>query len=79
MVDGVSKMEAFLFCSTATATAKSLQSCPTLCDPIDPAHQLPRPGDSPDKNTGVGCHLFHWSLHCTSSWLVPLTLDDNWG
>ena len=24
-----------LFCSTATATAKSLQSCLTLCDPID--------------------------------------------
>ena len=25
----------------ATATAKSLQSCPTLCDPIDGAHQAP--------------------------------------
>ena len=22
-------------CYTATATAKSLQSCPTLCDPLD--------------------------------------------
>ena len=22
-------------CATATATANSLQSCPTLCDPID--------------------------------------------
>ena len=36
--------------------AKSLQSCPTLCSPMDC-----RPGssvhvDSPDKNTGVGCH-----------------------
>ena len=29
--------------------AKSLQSCPTLCDPIDSR-------DSPGKNTGVGCH-----------------------
>ena len=33
------------------------QSCPTSCDPIDyslsgsPVH-----GDSPGKNTGVGCH-----------------------
>ena len=34
--------------------AKSLQSCPTLCDPID---GCPRPWDSPGKNTGVGCHF----------------------
>ena len=34
--------------------AKSLQSCPTLCDPIDGS---PRPWDSPGKNTGVGCHF----------------------
>ena len=40
------------------AAAKLLQSCPTLCDPIDgsPA-RLPRPWDSPGKNTGVGCHF----------------------
>ena len=25
----------------AAATAKSLQSCPTLCDPIDGSHQAP--------------------------------------
>ena len=40
--------------------AKSLQSCPTLCDPIDwtmQATRLPRPWDSPGKNTGVGCHF----------------------
>ena len=33
------------------------QSCPTLCDSID--HSLPGSsvhGDSPGKNTGVGCH-----------------------
>ena len=24
----------FLFCTAATAAAKSLQSCPTLCDPM---------------------------------------------
>ena len=24
-----------------SATAKSLQSCPTLCDPIDGSHQAP--------------------------------------
>ena len=39
--------------------AKSLQSCPTLCDPIDGSQptRLPRPWDSPGKNTGVGCHV----------------------
>ena len=41
--------------TAAAAAAKSLQSCPTLCDPID--GRLPHPWDSPDKNTGVGCHF----------------------
>ena len=27
--------------ATSAAAAKSLQSCPTLCDPIDRAHQAP--------------------------------------
>ena len=31
------------------AAAKSLQSCLTLCNPID--------GSPPGKNTGVGCHF----------------------
>ena len=40
------------------AAAKSLQSCPTLCDPIDGSPPgSPRPWDSPGKNTGVGCHF----------------------
>ena len=34
------------------AAAKSVQSCPTLWDPID-CH----PWDSPGKNIGVGCHF----------------------
>ena len=41
--------------ATAAAAAKSIQSCPTLCDPIDGSP--PRPWDSPGKNTGVGCHF----------------------
>ena len=44
----------------ATAAAKSLQSCPTLCDPIEPT-RLPLPWDSPGKNTGAG---FHFLLQC---------------
>ena len=43
----------------AAAAAKSLQSCPILCNPIDvwQPTRLPRPWDSPGKNTGVGCHF----------------------
>ena len=43
--------------SAAAAAAKSLQSCPTLCDPRRRPTRLPRPWDSPGKNTGVGCHF----------------------
>ena len=40
------------------AAAKSLQSCPTLCDPHrQQPTRLPRPWDSPGKNTGGGCHF----------------------
>ena len=42
----------------AAAAAKSLQSCPTLCNPIDSSPPgSPCPWDSPGKNTGVGCHF----------------------
>jgi len=46
-------------CAAAAAAAKSLQSCPTLCDPPGrwQPTRLPRPWDSPGKNTGVGCHF----------------------
>ena len=44
------------FLAAATA-AKSLQSCPTLCDPIDGSPRGSHPWDSPGKNTGVGCHF----------------------
>ena len=39
------------------AAAKSLQSCPTLCDPVDGSPPGSRPWDSPGKNAGVGCHF----------------------
>ena len=42
---------------TVVAVAKLLQSCPTLCDPIDGSPPGSRPWDSPGKNTGVGCHF----------------------
>ena len=35
-----------------------LQSCPTLCDPIDGSPPgSPHPWDSPGKNTREGCHF----------------------
>ena len=44
--------------AAAAAAVKSLRSCPTLCNPIDGSPpRLPRPWDSPGKNTGVGCHF----------------------
>ena len=45
-----------------SVAAKSLQSCPTLCDPRQQPTRLLRPWDSPGKNTGVGCHFL---LQCT--------------
>ena len=46
--------------------AKSLQSCPTLCDSMDGS--LPDSsvrGDSPDKNTGVSCHALLQGIFLT--------------
>ena len=53
----LSGQESSQFLSATAAAAKSLQSCPTLCDPKMAAHQAPHPCDSPGKNTGVGCHF----------------------
>ena len=39
----------------SATSAKSPQSCLTLCNPWQPT-RLPHPRDSPGKNTGVGCH-----------------------
>ena len=43
---------------SAAKSAKSLQLCPTLCNPIrrQPT-RIPRPWDSPGKNTRAGCHF----------------------
>ena len=46
-----------IFCIYVCVHAKLLQSCPTLCDPMDcssPGCSVH--GDSPGKNTGVGCY-----------------------
>ena len=46
--------------------AKSLQSCPTLCNPMDCSPTgLLCPWDSPGKNTGVGCHFLLQGIFLT--------------
>ena len=42
---------------SAAAAAKSLQSCWTLRPHRRQPTRLPRPWDSPGKNTGMGCHF----------------------
>ena len=62
----------------AVAAAKSLQSCLTLCDPID-GTRIPRPWNSPGKNTGVGCHFLLQCMKVESESEVTqscLTLSD---
>ena len=64
---------------TSRMRAKLLQSCPSLCNPMDlQPSRLFCPWDSPGKNTGVGCHflqgifqtlgsnpgLLHWQADC---------------
>ena len=52
------KLPTYAAAAAAAAAAKSLQPCPTLCDPHrQQPTRLPCPWDSPGKNTGVGCHF----------------------
>ena len=47
---------------------KSLQSCLTFCDSMDcslPGSSIH--GDSPDKNTGVGCHVLLQGIFSTQA------------
>ena len=64
----------------AATAAKSLQSCLTLHDPIDGSPpRLPRPCDSPGKNTGVGCRFLLQCMKVKSESEVAqscLTLSD---
>ena len=66
--------------AAAAAAAKSLQLCPTLCNPIDGSPLgFPYPWDSPGKNTGVGCHFLLQCMKVKSESEVTqlcLTLSD---
>ena len=57
----------------AAAAAKSLQSCLTLRPHRRQPTRLPRPWDSPGKNTGVGCHfLIHQFYAIAAAAAKPL-------
>ena len=65
----------------AVAAAKSLQSCPTLCDPIDGSPPgSPVPGIL-QARTGVGCHFLLQCMKVKSESEVAqscLTLATPW-
>ena len=64
------------FRAHAAAAAKSLQSCPTLCDPHrQQPTRLLCPWDSPGKNTGVGCHFLFQCMHAKSLQSCPTLCD----
>ena len=53
----MNSQEAAATAAAAAAAAKSLQLCPTLRPHRRQPMRLPRPWDSPGKNTRVGCHF----------------------
>ena len=55
-----------MYSFAAAAAAESLQSCPTLQPQRRQPTGLPHPGDSPGKNTGVGCHCLLQSIKVRS-------------
>ena len=63
-------------CIMRCVRAKSLQSCPTLCDSMycsPPGSSVH--GDSPGKNTGVGCHVLLQGIFPTLG--IFLTQESN--
>ena len=60
----------------AAVCAQLLQSCPTLCDPMDcspPGSSCP--WNSPGKNTGVGCHVLLRGIFLTQGFHAPLGMS----
>ena len=52
-------------------TVKVVQSCPTLCDPMD---RLYSPWSSPGQNTGVGSRIPLQGIFPTQGWIVVTTI-----
>ena len=58
--------DSIYYAAAAVAVTKSLQSCPTLRPHRWQTPRLPRPWDSPSKNTGVGCHFLLQTMRVKS-------------
>ena len=57
-----------------------VQSCPTLCNPMEPSRLLCL-WDFSGKNTEVGCHFFLQGIFQTQGWklsVTPALLADSW-
>ena len=64
-------------CNSAAVLCLTAQSCSALCDPMDcspPGTSVH--GDSPGKNTGVGCHALFQGIFPTQG-LNPLQKDSS--
>ena len=75
MADGV----VFSFKYVCSVVTKLLQSCPTLCDPMDcspPGSSAC--GDSPGKNTGVGCRALLQGIFLTQGLKPGLFCLPHW-
>ena len=67
------------FCVLVRVSAQPLQSYLTLCNPI--YHSVPGSsvhGDSPGKNTGVGCHAPLQGIFLTQGWNPHLSSLLHW-
>ena len=69
---GINRLENYVSCSSyliAAAAAKWLQSCPTLCDPIDGSPPgFPVPGI-------LQARVLEWVAIAFSAYLIELTLN----
>ena len=71
--------ECVCVCVCARVCAKLLQSCPTLCKPMD--HSPPGSSvqeDSPGKDTGVGCHALLQGIFPTQGSIQRLLCLLHW-
>ena len=55
-----------------------MRLCSTLCDPWTVARQVPLSMDSPDKNTGVGCHALLQGIFPPQGWNPHLLCLLHW-
>ena len=56
--------------SNAPMHAKSLQSCPTLCDPMERAHQVPLSIGFSRQEYWSGCHFLLLNSHTSNNFLL---------